>query len=56
MKERLQLTESSIQKERLMRHDRRHFEALLYQLLEEGNIEEAKKYLEERLAMEPQTG
>ena len=53
MKERLQLTESSIQKERLMRHDRRHFEAVLYQLLEEGNIEEAKKYLAERLAMEP---
>ena len=53
MKERLQLTESSIQKERLMRHDRRHFEAVLYQLLEEGNIEEAKKYLVERLAMEP---
>lgn len=54
MKERLQLTESSMQKDRIMRHDRRHFEALLYQLLEEGNIEEAKKYLAERLAMEPQ--
>ena len=37
-----------------MRHDRRHFEALLYQLLEEGNAEEVKKYLAERLAMEPQ--
>ena len=54
MKERLQLTESSMQKDRIMRHDRRHFEALLYQLLEEGNIEEVKKYLAERLAMEPQ--
>ena len=54
MKERLQLTESSMQKDRIMRHDRRHFEALLYQLLEEGNIEEAKKCLAERLAMEPQ--
>ena len=54
MKERLQLTESSMQKYRVMRHDRRHFEALLYQLLEEGNTEEAKKYLAERLAMEPQ--
>lgn len=54
MKERLQLTESSMQKDRIMRHDRRHFEALLYQLLEEGNIEEAKKYLAERIAMEPQ--
>ena len=56
MKERLQITESSIQKDRLMRHDRRHFEALLYQLLEEGNTEEAKRYLAERLAMEPQPG
>ena len=54
MKERLQLTESSMQKDRMMRHDRRHFEALLYQLLEEGNAEEVKKYLAERLAMEPQ--
>ena len=53
MKERLQLTESSMQKYRVMRHDRRHFEALLYQLLEEGNTREAKKYLAERLAMEP---
>lgn len=51
MKERLQLTESSMQKDRVMRHDRRHFEALLYQLLEEGNIEDAKKFLAERLAM-----
>ena len=54
MKERLQLTESSMQKDRVMRHDRRHFEALLYHLLEEGNVEEARKYLAERLAMEPQ--
>lgn len=53
MKERLQLTETAVQKDRVMRHDRRHFEALLYQLLEEGNIEEAKKYLLERLATEP---
>ena len=53
MKERLQLTENTMQKDRVMRHDRRHFEALLYQLLEEGNIEKAKQYLAERLAMEP---
>lgn len=55
MKERLQLTEASMQKDRVMRHDRRHFEALLYQLLEEGNVEDTKKYLAERLAMEPQS-
>ncbi|MDO5392353.1 MAG: hypothetical protein Q4F24_14845 [Eubacteriales bacterium] len=51
MKERLQITESSIQNDQLMRHDRRHFEAALYQLLEEGNTEKAKKYLAERLAI-----
>ena len=53
MKERLQAAETVMQKDRMMRHDRRHFEALLYQLLEDGKTEEVKKYLEERLAMEP---
>ena len=53
MKERLQSAETVMQKDRMMRHDRRHFEALLYQLLEDGKTEEAKKYLKERLAMEP---
>ena len=53
MKDRLQSAETIMQKDRLMRHDRRHFEALLYQLLEEGRVEEAKKYLKERLSMEP---
>ena len=55
MKERLQSAETVMQKDRMMRHDRRHFEALLYQLLEDGRTEDAKKYLTERLAMEPQT-
>lgn len=53
MKERLQSAEAVMQKDRMMRHDRRHFEALLYQLLEEGSVEDAKKYLTERLSMEP---
>lgn len=53
MKDRLRSAEAIMQKDRLMRHDRRHFEALLYQLLEEGRVEEAKKYLKERLSMEP---
>ena len=53
MKERLHSAETVMQKDRMMRHDRRHFEALLYQLLEEGRTDEAKKYLSERLAMEP---
>lgn len=55
MKERLQSAEMVMQKDRLMRHDRRHFESLLFQLLEDGKTEEAKKCLKERLAMEPQT-
>lgn len=53
MKERLQSAETVVQKDRMMRHDRRHFEALLYQLLEDGRTDEAKKYLSERLALEP---
>ena len=53
MKERLQSAETVMQKDRVMRHDRRHFEALLYQLLENGKTEEAKKYLEERLLWSP---
>lgn len=56
MKERLQSAETVIQKDRMMRHDRRHFEALLYQLLEDGRTEDAKKYLSERLALKPQGG
>ena len=54
MKGRLQSAETMMQKDRMMRHDRRHFEALLLQLLEDGRTAEAKKYLTERLAMEPQ--
>lgn len=54
MKERLQSAETVMQKDRMMRHDRRHFEALLLQLLEDGRTVDAKKYLAERLAMEPQ--
>ena len=55
MKERLLAAETMMQKDRMMRHDRRHFESLLSQLLEEGKTDEAKKYLKERLSMEPQT-
>lgn len=53
MKERLQSAEAVMQKDRVMRHDRRHFEAMLLKLLEDGKVQEAQKYLEERLAMEP---
>ena len=39
MKERLQSAEKVMQKDRMMRHDRRHFEAMLFQLLEDGRTE-----------------
>lgn len=55
MKDRLLASETVIRRDRLMRHDRRHFESLLLQLLEDGKTEEACKYLKERLALEPQT-
>ena len=55
MKERLLASETVIQRDRLMRHDRRHFESLLLQLLEDGKTKEACRYLKERLALEPQT-
>ncbi|MGN0267030.1 MAG: sensor histidine kinase [Lachnospiraceae bacterium] len=54
MKENLAAAEQIIQKDRLMRHDRRHFESLMLSLLQEGKTEEAKKCLEERLSLEPQ--
>ena len=53
MKERLQSAEAVMQKDRVMRHDRRHFEAMLLKLLEDGKVQEAQRYLKERLAMEP---
>jgi sensor histidine kinase regulating citrate/malate metabolism len=39
-----------------MRHDRRHFEALILSLIQDGKIDEAQKCLEERLAHEPRSG
>lgn len=55
MQERLELSEEMINKDKVMRHDRRHFEATLLTLLKEGNTELAIKNLEERLAIEPKT-
>jgi len=55
MKERLDISEQMVQQDRLMRHDRRHFEATLLALLQNGKNEEAIKSLEERLAVEPRT-
>jgi len=55
MKERLLLAEEFVKQDRKLRHDRRHFEALLMTLLQDGNVDEAKKYLSEQLAEEPGT-
>ena len=56
MQERLSYNEEMIERDRVMRHDRRHFEGLILSLIKEGNIEEAQKILEERLRMEPRRG
>ncbi len=56
MKERLRATEEILSRDRTMRHDRRHFEALILSLIREGNVDEARMYLEERLAQEPRSG
>ena len=53
MKERLQATEEILSQDRAMRHDRRHFEALILSLIQDGKTDEARKCLEERLAHEP---
>ncbi len=56
MKERLYATEEILSQDRTMRHDRRHFEALVLSLIQDGKIDEARKCLEERLSQEPRTG
>ena len=53
MRERLAISESIMQQDRAMRHDRRHFEALLQTLLQDGKTQEALDCLNERLKQEP---
>ena len=53
MKDRLLTTEELMRQDRALRHDRRHFEALLYSLLEDGKVDEAKECLNQRLSQEP---
>lgn len=55
MREKLLAMEQIVQNDRVLRHDRRHFEAMIYELLQEGKVEEAKKCLVQRLALEPKT-
>jgi signal transduction histidine kinase len=56
MKERLHATEEILSQDRTMRHDRRHFEALVLSLIQDGKVDEARECLEERLSQEPRTG
>lgn len=53
MKDRLTATEEILSQDRTMRHDRRHFEALILSLIQDGKVNEARKCLEERLSQEP---
>jgi signal transduction histidine kinase len=55
MRERLLTAEELMQLDRAMRHDRRHFEALLLSLIRDDKIDEARKCLEERMAQEPRS-
>jgi len=48
-----EIAEDAMERDRIMRHDRRHFEGMLYALLEEGKSEDAMRLLSERLAHEP---
>lgn len=57
LKTRLATVEDAMEKERILRHDRRHFENTIYSLLNNGDgqsIEQAKILLEEKIAAEPQ--
>jgi sensor histidine kinase regulating citrate/malate metabolism len=56
MRDRLRATEEILSQDRTMRHDRRHFEALILSLLQDDRVDEARKYLEERLSQEPHSG
>lgn len=55
MRDRLLNAEEIMNQDRTMRHDRRHFEALILSLIQDGKVDEAQKYLEERLSQEPRS-
>lgn len=54
MQRRLRDAEQNMEKDRVMRHDRRHFEGMVLTLIREGDVAEAERLLSERLAAEPQ--
>jgi len=56
LKTRLSLVEDAMEKERILRHDRRHFESTIYSLLSKGDeqsITQARLLLEEKINTEP---
>jgi len=56
MKEQLSTMESYVERDRMMRHDRRHFEGLILSLINDGDYDRAKTLLEERVSAEPTKG
>lgn len=55
MRKSLEAAKKMNEQDRLMRHDRRHFESMLLMLLEGGQVDEAKEALQERLKVEPRS-
>ncbi len=53
MRDRLNAAEELLSQDRAMRHDRRHFEALILSLIQDGKVDDAQRCLEERLSQEP---
>jgi len=57
LKTRLSVVEEAMENERILRHDRRHFENMIYSLLQNDDsdsINKAKQLLEEKINSEPQ--
>ena len=53
LKERIEVMENYIQDEKVARHDRRHFESMLYSLLQQGKTEKALELLKQKFETEP---
>lgn len=56
MAERLRLMDESAHLESLVAHDRRHFNSMMLELLEQGQTEEASAFLRQQAAVTPPTG
>lgn len=53
MRSRLKVAEESMEAERIIRHDRRHFEAMLLELMKQGETQKVQELLEQRVNSEP---